>query len=427
MIKIKYFDVVRAAQKSQRPLSEMPPFDLGRLRNNGIASRIAHFFLDDPRWLLALLRRFWPNLAIGNFLLVTRNADVRDILERGDEFETPYGPEMAELARGSNFILGMQDGADYRRMKSSVLSAFPPAEVEAVVRPIAARHSREIMTHARPGFDAIADLMKIVPVHICRDYFGIEIDDESEFADWAIALSALFFSDPTASATTRELAVVAGDRLIRVIDRSIDAIRGKAANSEQPLPRLVALMDQGRLSRPDLHSIMLGMIAGFVPTNLLAGGNCLDVILSRPEARQAVDAALADTERLDKAILEAMRFKPIWVGPWRYTARDATIAKGTRRERLVKAGTVVMPATLSAMFDPEAVQNPNAFDTSRPPRDYLVFGHGIHLCIGAEIARIQIGESLRALFQKQGLRRARGGAGRMTYIGAYPESLKVDF
>ncbi|TJW17956.1 MAG: cytochrome P450 [Mesorhizobium sp.] len=429
MIRIKYFDALRKAQKSQRPLSEMPPFDLGRLRSKGFAARIAGFFLEDPRWLLALLRRFWPNLAIGSFLLVTRNADVRDILERGDEFETPYGPEMAELARGSNFILGMQDGADYRRMKSSVLSAFPPAEVEAVVRLIAARHSQEIMTRASPGFNAIADLMKIVPVRICRDYFGIEIDDESEFADWSIALSALFFSDPTANATTRELAVVAGDRLIKVIDRSIAAIRDRGTKDERPLARLVSLMDQGRLSLPDIHSVMLGMIAGFVPTNVLAGGNCLDVILSRPEARQAIDAALAgnDTEKLDRAILEAMRFKPIWVGPWRYAARDATIARGTPRERLVKAGTVVMPATLSAMFDAEAVQRPNEFDTLRPHRDYLVFGHGIHLCIGAEIARVQIGESLRALFQKQGVRRARGKAGRMTHIGAYPDSLKVDF
>ncbi len=429
MIRIKYFDAIRAAQKSQLPLSKMPPFDIERLRSKGFAARLAGSLFNDPRWLLALLRRFWPNLAIGNFLLVTRNADVRDILERGDEFETPYGPEMTELARGSNFILGMQDGAAYRRMKSSVLSAFPPAEVEAIVRPIAAHHSREIMTGATPGFDAVADLMKIVPVRICRDYFGLEIDDETEFANWSLGLSALFFSDPTANPTTRQLAVVAGDRLIKVIDRSIAAIRDRGAKDEKPLPRLVALLDQGRLSLPDLHSIMLGMITGFVPTNLLAGSNCLDVILSRPDARQAIDAALADddTDRLDKAIREAMRFKPIWVGPWRYTSRDTTIARGTRRERVVKAGTVVMPATLSAMFDPDAVQNPNTFDITRPDRDYMVFGHGIHLCIGAEIARIQIGESLRALFQKPNLRRSPGKAGRLTNIGAYPDSLEVDF
>ncbi len=429
MTKLKYFDAIRAAQKNQRPLAEMPPFDLGRIRKTGLIERIVGSLFEDPGWALSLLRRFRPTGKIFGVLLVTKNADVRDILERGDEFQTPYGPEMTELARGSNFILGMQDGADYRRMKSSVLSAFPPAEVEAAVRPIAARHSQEIMMRASPGFDAISGLMKIVPVHICRDYFGVEIDDESEFADWSIALSAMFFSDPAASPVTRELAVVAGDRLLKVIDRSIQAIRDRGLKTDKPLARLVAQMDQGRLSRDDLNSIMLGMIAGFVPTNVLAGGNCLDVILSRPDARQAVDAALAenDTGKLDKAVLEAMRFKPIWIGPWRYTARDATIGKGTRRERLVKAGTVVMPATLSAMFDADAVQNPNAFDTSRPHRDYMVFGHGIHQCIGAEIARIQIGESLRALFQKQGLRRLAGKAGRMTRIGAYPETLKVDF
>ncbi|TIQ35396.1 MAG: cytochrome P450 [Mesorhizobium sp.] len=431
MIKWKYFKGIREAQKKQGPVSAMPPFDIERLRKKGLSARIAKFLMEDhPRWWLALLRRFHPNLAFGRrFLLVTKGVDVRDILERGDEFETPYGPEMTELARGSNFILGMQDSGAYRQMKSAVLSAFPPSEVEATVRPIAERHSRAIMTRASPGFDAVAGLMKIVPVRICRDYFGLDIDDETEFADWSIALSALFFSDPLADATTRQLAVVGGDRLIKVIDRSIAAIRNRREKDDRPLARLVAMLDQKRLSQPDIHSIMLGMIAGFVPTNVLAGGNCLDVILSRADARQAVDAALAENsiDRLDRAILEAMRFKPIWIGPWRYTRRDAVIGQGTRRERLVKAGTVVMPATLSAMFDPEIVQRPNEFDTSRPHRDYMVFGHGIHLCIGAEIARIQIGECVRALFSKPKLDRVRGRAGKLGYIGAYPASLKVDF
>ncbi|TIT75280.1 MAG: cytochrome P450, partial [Mesorhizobium sp.] len=431
MIRWKYFKGICEAQKKQGPVSAMPPFDLGRLRTKGVLSRIVEFFLrDHPLWGLTLLRRFHPNLAIGRrFLLVTKGVDVRDILERGDEFETPYGPEMTELARGSNFILGMQDSAAYRQMKSAVLSAFPPSEVEAAVRPIAERHSHDIMTRASPGFDAVAGLMKIVPVRICRDYFGLEIDDETEFADWSIALSALFFSDPMANATTRQLAVVGGDRLIKVIDRSIAAIRNRQERDDRPLARLVAQLDQKRLSLPDIRSIMLGMIAGFVPTNVLAGGNCLDVILSRADARQAVDAALAENsiDKLDRAVLEAMRFKPIWIGPWRYTRRDAVIGQGTRRERLVKAGTVVMPATLSAMFDPEIVQRPNEFDTSRPYRDYMVFGHGIHLCIGAEIARIQIGECVRALFSKPKLNRVRGRAGKLGFVGAYPANLKVDF
>jgi Dyp-type peroxidase family len=429
MITTKYFDAIREAQATQRPLSELPQFDLNRLRSkSGVGARISGFF-EDPRWLLSLLRRFWPNVRVGRFLLVTRNKEVRDILERGDEFQTPYGPEMAELAGGCNFILGMQDGSDYRRMKSVVLSAFPPAEVEAVVRPIAARHCRAIVVRAVPGFDAVGGLLKLVPVRICRDYFGVVVDDEAEFADWAIALSALFFSDPLANKATRELAMIAADRMIRTVDRSILAVREGRTGADTPLARLVAQLDQGRISTKEIHSIMLGMIAGFAPTNVLAGANCLDVVLSKPEAQRAVEQAVAegDTEKLDRAILEAMRFRPIWIGPWRYAARDAVIARGTARERVVKAGTTVMPATLSAMFDPDAVQKPNEFDPTRPHRDYLVYGHGIHLCIGAEVARVQIGESLRALFQKKGVRRAAGRAGRLTRIGAYPESLRVDF
>ena len=58
MIKLKYFDAVRAAQKNQRPVVDMPPFDIDRLRSKGgLAAWIAGALLGDPRWLLALLRR----------------------------------------------------------------------------------------------------------------------------------------------------------------------------------------------------------------------------------------------------------------------------------------------------------------------------------------------------------------------------------
>ena len=243
-------------------------------------------------------------------------------------------------------------------------------------------------------------------MRICRDYFGIEIDDEFEFADWSIALSALFFSDPTASTTTRELAVVAGDRLLKVIDRSIEAIRDGGGKSEQPLARLVALMDQGRLSLPDIHSVMLGMIAGFVPTNVLAGGNCLDVLLSRRDARQAIDAALAgnDTDRLDRIVLEAMRFKPIWVGPALHRARrdhsqgHATRAPGQGGNR-GDAGNAVGDVRSRCRAKPKSVRH-------LAPAPRLPGVRPWHPSVHRRRDRQdQIGESLRALFQKQNVRR----------------------
>ena len=77
MTKLKYFDGIREAQKNQRPLSEMPPFDLGRIRKTGLLARIAEFIVEDhPRVWLAFLRRFRPTGKLFGVLLVTKNADV---------------------------------------------------------------------------------------------------------------------------------------------------------------------------------------------------------------------------------------------------------------------------------------------------------------------------------------------------------------
>ncbi|TKT74723.1 cytochrome P450 [Aquamicrobium sp. LC103] len=431
MITTKYYDGIREAQGHSRPASELPPFDVERLRSKGLGTKLKGLFLRDPRWWLTPVRRFRPMVKIGNVLLVTRNEDVREILERQDVFETPYGLEMTEIAGGTNFILGMRDGSAYRQMKSTILSAFPVDEVEKRVRPIAEHHSREIIMRAGPGFDAVHDLLKVVPVRICREYFGMVVEDEARFADWANALSGLFFADPFGGAVARELAVVAAEHMVNAIDLSMDVIREGDGDRDTPLGRLVEMLDRNApgIKLGDVHSIMLGMIAGFTPTNLLASGNCLDFVLSRPEAQREIEAAIAagENERLDRAILEAMRFRPIWIGPFRYANQDTVIAKGTDRERIVKAGTSIVPSTLSAMFDPGAVQRPNEFITDRPARDYMVFGHGIHQCIGGAIARIQIAECFRALFSKKNLRRAKGRQGRLASLGAYPDSLKVDF
>src|SRR5690606_11013098 len=67
------------------------------------------------------------------------------------------------------------------------------------------------------------------------------------------------------------------------------------------------------------------------------------------------------------------------------------------------------------------------YDPTRPSRDYMVFGHGIHWCIGSAIARADMRECFRALFSKANVRRASGKAGRLKRLGAYPEQLGVEF
>lgn len=430
-MKTKYYQGIRDAQRDQVPVDQLPAFDAEKMRSSGFISKIVGRVLDNPRWIFTLLRRFKPNVKLGPFVFISKNVDVREVLERQNVFETPFGPEMEEMAGGSNFILGMSDSKDYRKMKSAVLSAFPVDEVEERIRPIAAKHSRGIMLRAESGIDVVDKLLKIVPVKVCREYYGLLISDEVGFADRALALSALFFGDPGGSATTRDLARVAARDMTDVIDRSVQAVRSGSIGADTPLARLVAMVDREEdpITIEDLRSIMMGMVTGFMPTNLLAAGNCLEIILKNRDAQNAVEEAIAadDNKLLEKSIVEAMRFKPINMGPFRYAREDCTIAEGTSRAYKVKAGTSVWPLTWSAMFDPDAVTDPNSFDPLRPDTSYMVFGHGIHWCIGAALAKVQIAEAFKAIFSKQNVRRAAGSAGKLKKRGPYPEGLSIEF
>ena len=446
----KYYDGVSKGQ-AELPLGEeAPPFDRERLRKTTFTGRIFTWAFEHPDWWLGFLRRFFPRVRWGKVVFLTRFEDVREVLERQDEFETPYGPELREFSGGFDFLLSLKDGKLYREQKSVVLSAFPPEEVETRVRSIAAAHSNEIMRYAGEKFDAASELMRIVPVLICRDYYGLDIEDARQFGDWAISVNQILFGDWGADAVTRELAVAGAASLFSTVDRSIaiaeDAInQGKVVDT--PLGRLIKMAqsdkdnpfksvmqivqanDPQATDREVIRSIMIGMVVGFAPTNLLGGINCLDAVLKRPEIFNYIKKAIDDKDnaRLDKAILEAMRFKPHWIWPWRYAREAKTIGLKRGRPYSIPAGVTVLPATRSAMFDESVVDDPWAFNPDRNRSENMVFGVGIHRCIGAAIASVQIAEAFRALFEKPGFRRARGKEGKLTRLGPYPDRLLVEF
>lgn len=429
----KYYDGVFKGQ-AELPLgSEAPPFDIERLRKTSLVGRIVKWGIEHPDWWLGFLRRFFPRLRWGKIVFLTRFEDVREVLEREADFETPYGPELREFSGGFDFLLSLKDGKLYRTQKSVVLSAFPPQEVEERVRAIAARHSQEIVRYTGEKFDAAGELMRIVPIRICRDYYGLHIEDDRQFGDWAISINNILFGDWNADPVTRELAVAGAENMFAAIDRSIDLAeaaikRGEAVDN--PLGRLIRMSKDGKVSgRHEIRAIMVGMVVGFAPTNLLGGINCLDAVLSRREIFNYIKKAVEekDNARLDKAVIEAMRFKPHWIWPWRYAREEKTIGVGRSRPYTIPANVSVLPATRSAMFDASAVRAPWTFNPDRSLSENMVFGVGIHRCIGAAIASVQVAEAFRALFEKPGFRRARGKEGKLTRIGPYPDRLMVEF
>jgi cytochrome P450 len=104
------------------------------------------------------------------------------------------------------------------------------------------------------------------------------------------------------------------------------------------------------------------------------------------------------------------------------------LADGTDRKTLLKAGTVVLASTRSAMMDDDEVDSPGEFLLTRPPYDYMHFGYGHHVCLGEQVGTVEIPILVERLLRCRNLRRAPGEDGQLnTEGGPFPERFVLQF
>jgi cytochrome P450 len=149
-------------------------------------------------------------------------------------------------------------------------------------------------------------------------------------------------------------------------------------------------------------------VIGLVPTLSKAAVHALNQLLDRPEALAMAQAAAraGDDAKLAAVVFEALRFDPVNPIIYRRAVRDTEIARGTRRALRVPKGSMVLAANLSSMFDPLAMESPDAFRADRPWGDYMLWGYGMHTCFGAQINHAVVPAMLKPLLAREGLRRA---------------------
>jgi cytochrome P450 len=430
--------------RSGLPWSRIEPaegFDPQDLQPTGW-SKWLQWIYDEPHWLFWFLREFWPIPKLWGWAFVTRYDDVAEVLEHDLVFQVPFGNKIRKLndypEDGPNFLLGMQRGKDYWLCQHQVMQAFHRDDVTKVVTPLAAEFSSKIIAGAEntaeqtKSIDAIEGLITRVPILICKRYYGIAIPEQEEvdFGRWLIAMSLYTFGNPFDNPRYERAAVAAGIRIRALIDHAVVRAKEHPPAPDTVLARLLAMRkEESNLTDIVIRSYLIGMITGFVPTNTMAAGHMLEMLLRRPKFMVAAkEAALAsDDERLTRCLFEAMRFMPLNPGPFRICATDYTVGAGTARQTTIKQGTKLLAGTESAMFDNRHVVRPRTFNPDRPPTDYMLFGHGLHWCVGAYIAQAQITQTLKALLVQKRLRRAKGRNGKLKTLGPFPWHLKVEF
>jgi cytochrome P450 len=432
-------------------------FDPGKLEKSGWQAKVFGWLFSYPvhRYVLGFARWLAPALwiPIVDWWIVLRHDAVREVLNEDGAFPVPWDRKMISVTGGAqggrNFVLGMERDAEYRLSYTQLSEAFPLAHVGKHVAPLSAAAAKRIIGALGPDpeFDAIETLITAVPTELCESYYGIAIADKVAFAKWTLAISAYLFGPPfdkpkplraqnepalDISSAEAQLAHAAAACLRKTIRDSIAAEKQRRPyqdrlNEKDPFRGVLArLLDMqaadARVTDDVIHAQLFGMVMGFIPTNVLAGGNMLETLLRQPEFMQRTRAAAlaGDDDLLWRCLRETLRFRNINPGPWRVSAREYVIERGGYDEVRVPQGGAVLASTQAAMFDARRVKHPNVFDPDRPDEDYLVFSVGQHWCLGAYIAIAQLTQTFKPLLLRGGLAAVEGSRGCMKRFGVFP-------
>lgn len=366
----------------------------------------------DWRAFFAELREHRPIFVTPAFTVVTRFADVTEVLSREEVFSVrAFGPRL-DAALGGPFMLGRDATAMNWHEKGLMQAVLGPRDV-AEVRALAGRVADEALDAAsrRGRVEAVGELFRHVALRVCGDYFGFPGPTPETLSRWTRAVVTDGFANFHGDPAIRAESVRAGEEMMGYLRRLLADRRAAVEAGEAPgdvfgrlirttLPAEVGLGDERLLIN------MAGLPLGFVESGPGAMTEAVEQLMLRPRIHGEAARAAADPDptRFDRYVWEALRFSPFFKLLPRLCERDHVLAAGTPRQTLVAAGTFVLAAPASAMFDADVVEEPAEFRLDRPSHHQLFFGLGHHACLGAHPARAIICEVVRRLLLRPGLR-----------------------
>jgi len=349
--------------------------------------------------------------------IVTRHADVREVLSRDSEFTVGhYASKMDRLL--GRIILGLQNTPEYEHHISVLRLALPRTDMPMIKMFLDEILEEIVATACSAGeLDVVADVCDRVPVRLSAKYFGVPGPDETTLLEWSRALFRELFYDVRNDPGIARPAARASVEMKQYVNQLLATRRKEFGKTKRDdvLERLLHLQADGCIAITDewICTYLMGLIVGMVPLTSKATALAVDVILDRPTFLAAASAAARENNgRLWRYTSEAMRLAPQAPGQFRLAEGDWVIGSGRGRRYVIPTGTKVLVATQAAMFDPGVFRHPSKIRTDRPESQYLHFGYGLHSCYGRYIShQAQIPAIMRALLSRQNLRRASGQSG----------------
>ncbi len=291
----------------------------------------------------------------------------------------------------------IQDGSllelespDHTRIKSAVQDVFTPKHVrqlEGKITALCNRLAAELAAKPEGRAELLRDFAEPIPVTVIAELLGVPEGDRHQLVPWSKAIIGMFEPERTSEAET---AAAAAARDFAAYVRVLITEK-RAAPQDDFISRMVQVHDADptRLSEPEIvANAILFLDAGHeAVVNVV--GNGMIALLSKPDLWKALKA---QPEYLETAVEETLRFDtPLQF--FERVVREDLNYRGFGWPR----GTKVCLYYASANRDERVFTDPDTFDPTRHPNPHLSFGLGLHYCIGAPLARLELRHALHAL------------------------------
>jgi cytochrome P450 len=360
---------------------------------------IAYDHLTDPEEahrILADARRQAP-IAIGRYgPEVLSYEAVRTVL-RDNRFVTAQGLGLDAQGvtsgplwdRATANILGL-DGAMHHRLRRLVSKAFAPRAAERLRTVAAEIISGLVQPHVTVGHcDVVSDIARSYPTPVICALLGAPATDWQLFSDWVDDIKKIFEWN---IAEDEPLILTAWNELDAYLEILINHRRESL--TDDLISDLIRAEDDGdRLTHEELIMLCGTLLGAGTDTTRNQLAAAVGALCAHPDQW----ALLAEHPELaPDAVHELMRYRPIIFGTLRRAAEDVELA-GVR----IPAGTLVAVNIATANRDACVVDDPDRLDITRQSAAAILnFGGGVHYCLGAHLARLELTEALRVITQR---------------------------
>ncbi|OAN77625.1 cytochrome [Jannaschia sp. EhC01] len=353
-------------------------------------NKIDAAFIEDPYSTLAALRHTAP---------VHRNADGSVFLTRHDDCLATYrAPNMLSdktEAFGKKFgecplkvhhttSLIFNDPPYHTVVRKLIAGAFTPRKLKEMERAIERIVARLLDRVEDLGeLDLIADFAMMLPTEIISIMLGVPEAYRTQLRGYSTAILGAL--DPVVSQAQMD----AGNRAVvefgAVLDELITHRRAHpdAAAEGEVLEALIFGEHDGRtLTQEELIQNCIFLLNAGHETTTSFVGNAISLLMSNPEEHRRLKE---DPSLIGTTVEETLRMEsPLQIGN-RLASEDVILPSGT----LVRKGTYIHTSIAAANRDPEVFSNPDRLDISRKPNPHIAFITGIHVCLGASLARME--------------------------------------